>query len=95
MVYMPLLPNERAVPDFDPSTAKFSGSYNLVWTPEQIDMLVNVCKQNYLDSEATLKDTLKEVWMRKINLRKFGGMSVHEQQSSNAKGSWNTSEIRK
>jgi len=79
MLYMPLLPNETAVPDFDTSTAKFSGSYNLVWTPEQIDMLVNVCKQNYLDGEATLKDTLKEVWMRKINLRKFGGMSVHEQ----------------
>lgn len=37
MVYMPLLPNERAVKGFDPSTAKWSGSYNLVWTGEQID----------------------------------------------------------
>jgi phospholipase A2 len=36
MVYMPLLPNEKAVAGFDPSTAKFSGSYNLVWTPEQV-----------------------------------------------------------
>jgi cytosolic phospholipase A2 len=25
MVYMPLLPNERAVPGYDPSMAKFSG----------------------------------------------------------------------
>lgn len=30
MVSMPLLPNKRAVLGFDPSTAKFSGSYNLV-----------------------------------------------------------------
>ncbi|SMR42897.1 unnamed protein product [Zymoseptoria tritici ST99CH_1A5] len=34
MVYMPMLPNERAVKNFDPSTAKFS--VNLVWTPEQV-----------------------------------------------------------
>lgn len=30
MVYMPLLPNEKALPDFDHSTGKFSDSYNLV-----------------------------------------------------------------
>ncbi|RMD43402.1 hypothetical protein DV735_g1721, partial [Chaetothyriales sp. CBS 134920] len=29
MVYVPILPNEAAVKDYDPSTAKFSGSYNL------------------------------------------------------------------
>jgi phospholipase A2 len=36
MVYMPLLPSEQAVPGFDPSTAKFSGSYNLVWRPSRL-----------------------------------------------------------
>ncbi|RDW87363.1 lysophospholipase-1 [Coleophoma crateriformis] len=69
MVYMPLLPNERAVPDFDPSTAKFSGSYNLVWTPEQIDMLVRVCIQNFKNGEETIKTTLMEAWMKKKEMR--------------------------
>jgi phospholipase A2 len=38
MVYLPLLPNEKAVKDFDPSTAKFRGA---VWTEELVEMLVN------------------------------------------------------
>lgn len=51
MVYMPLLSNGRAVKGYDPSTAKFSGSYNLVWTAEQIDMLVRVCVGNFGEGE--------------------------------------------
>jgi phospholipase A2 len=73
MVYMPLLPNERAVPDFDPSTAKFSGSYNLVWTPEQIEMLVKVSVANFRDGEETIKTALRDAWMRKKAMREHGG----------------------
>ncbi|KAF4631538.1 hypothetical protein G7Y89_g6600 [Cudoniella acicularis] len=69
MVYMPLLPNERAVPGFDPSTAKFSGSYNLVWTPEQIDILVKVCVQNFKDGEGAIKMALGHAWLRKKAIR--------------------------
>jgi phospholipase A2 len=79
MVYMPLLPNERAVPGFDPSTAKFSGSYNLVWTPEQIDMLMKVSVQNFRDGEDTIKTALKDAWMRKKAKREGAGVSVESQ----------------
>ena len=65
MIYMPLLPNERAVSNFDPSTAKFSGSYNLVWTPEQVEMLVKVCAANFEDGQQTVKESLHEAWQRK------------------------------
>ena len=65
MIYMPLLPNEKAVADFDPSTAKFSGSYNLVWTPEQVDMLVKVCRANFDDGQGTIKEALHDAWQRK------------------------------
>ena len=65
MVYMPLLPNERAVPGFDPSTAKFSGSYNLVWTAEQVEMLVKVSARNFVDGEDTIKMALREAWQKK------------------------------
>jgi phospholipase A2 len=50
--YLPLLPNEKAVQWYDPSTAKFSGSYNLVWTPEQVQMLVDVSKANFQEGQA-------------------------------------------
>ncbi len=65
MVYIPLLPNEITVPDFDPSTAKFSGSYNLVWTAEQVETLVKVCGANFRSGEDTIKTVLREQWLKK------------------------------
>jgi len=69
MVYMPLLPNERAVPGYDPSRAKFLGSYNLVWTPEQVEMLVEVSARNFADGEETIKMALREAWGKKEGKR--------------------------
>jgi phospholipase A2 len=68
-VYMPLLPNEKAVKGYDPSTAKFSGSYNLVWTPEQVQMLVDVSRANFQDGQDVIKLALREAWERKRDLR--------------------------
>jgi phospholipase A2 len=69
-IYMSRLPNEGAVQDFDPSTAKFSGSYNLVWTPEQVEMLINVCLANFAaSSEDTIKTVLRKAWLKKKTQR--------------------------
>jgi len=65
MVYMPLLPNPRAVQGFDPSTAKFSGSYNLVWTAEQVEMLVKVCVANWREGEQSVRTVLRECYESK------------------------------
>lgn len=73
MVYLPLLPNERAVPGYDPSTAKFSGSYNLVWTPEQVEMIVKTSVANFKAGEATMKEALRNAWMRKKQQREKAG----------------------
>ncbi|KAK6833735.1 hypothetical protein PG987_008429 [Apiospora arundinis] len=69
VVYLPLLPNERAVPGYDPSTAKFSGSYNLVWTPEQVDMIIRTSVANFREGEDTIKSALFDAWQRKARLR--------------------------
>ena len=82
MVYMPLLPNERAVPDFDPSTAKFSGSYNLVWTPEQVEMLVKVCYANFRDGEETVKEVLRETWLKRKEKREAREKGVQTERQN-------------
>lgn len=69
MVYLPLLPNERAVPGYDPSTAKFSGSYNLVWTPEQVGMIVATSRANFGAGENTVREAVREAWGRKRDAR--------------------------
>lgn len=65
MMYLPLLPNQTAVPDFDPSTAKFSGSYNLVWTSEQVDMVTRVSEANCKAAEVAIRTTLMEIYQQK------------------------------
>lgn len=69
MVYLPLLPNERPVPGYDPSTASFSGSYNLIWTEEQVQTLVRVCAANFEDGQDATKVALREAWERKKHQR--------------------------
>jgi cytosolic phospholipase A2 len=75
MVNLPLLPNETAAKGFDPSTTKFSGSYNLVWTQEQVQMLVDVCRANYQSGEATIKEALWDAYHRKKAKRERGTQS--------------------
>jgi phospholipase A2 len=74
MVYMPLLPNENEVKGFDPSTAKFSGSFNLVWTAEQVETLVRVSAANFRAGESTIKTVLRETWLKKKRIRESTGM---------------------
>lgn len=73
MVYLPLLPNERAVPGYDPSTAKFSGSYNLVWTSKQVEMIITTSRANFEAGEDTVKEALKDAWVKKRALRVGAG----------------------
>jgi cytosolic phospholipase A2 len=69
IVYMPLLNNEDAVPGYDPSTAKWSGSYNLVWTPEQVEMLLKVSAANFAKAQVNIKKVLIEAYEKKKALR--------------------------
>lgn len=38
LIYLPLLPN-KCQPDYDPSTASFSSSYNLVWSEKEVNII--------------------------------------------------------
>lgn len=71
MVYLPLLPNERVAPGYDPSTAKFSGSYNLVWTPEQVDTSIATSEANLRAGESVVKEALRVAWRKKKILREL------------------------
>ena len=44
-VYCPLLPN-AAQPGFDPTTAHYSTSYNLIWTADQVRALLRTAMAN-------------------------------------------------
>ncbi|KUJ16064.1 FabD/lysophospholipase-like protein [Mollisia scopiformis] len=68
-IYCPLLPNGKN-PDFDPSTASFSNSYNLVWTPEQIQTLFSTYETNLSHyAIETIRQVIRKVYTTKKKRR--------------------------
>ncbi|CBQ70915.1 related to phospholipase A2, cytosolic [Sporisorium reilianum SRZ2] len=65
LVYCPLLPYAGNAA-YDPSTARFSNSYNLVWTPKQVQTLLTTAQANL---EVYALQTVKRV-MRRVYLDK-------------------------
>jgi phospholipase A2 len=89
VVYQPLLPNERAAPGYDPSTAPFSGSYNLVWTPDQVDTIVQCSVANFRDGEETIREALFNAWQRRKWIREQGAREAGEATAGSRDGpSW-------
>ncbi|KIW01190.1 uncharacterized protein PV09_07239 [Verruconis gallopava] len=83
MIYVPLLPNENAVKGFDPLTAKFARSFNLIWTPEQVESLTQVAAANFREGEETIKAVLLETWLKKKAMRESRGDSLSTTQKIN------------
>jgi phospholipase A2 len=72
MVYMPLLPHAVA-PAYDPSTAKFSSSYNLVWTAAQVRTIRATAQAGYREGLETVRALVREVYEEKKARRRAGG----------------------
>ncbi|CAI2174221.1 16345_t:CDS:10 [Funneliformis geosporum] len=67
--YLPFLPNEKVDKNFVPSTAKFASFANFSYTPEQIDLMVSLAKQNWLEAEEKVKGVIIDAWKKKRDAR--------------------------
>lgn len=93
LVYLPLLPN-KVQPDYDPSTASFSSSYNLTWTKEQVDTIRATGMANIVslassvpltsqrDSLDTIREAVREVYERKKAARLGQAGEAREEASA-------------
>ncbi|WFD22282.1 phospholipase A2 [Malassezia equina] len=77
-VYCPLLPN-AAQPGFDPTTAHYSTSYNLIWTADQVRALLRTAMANVEEgsrSVRVIRETVREAYERrkKARLAREAGM---------------------
>lgn len=71
-VYLPYLPNEKVDKDFVPSTAKFASFANFTYSPEQIDLMIRLAKQNWLEVEEKIKGVVIDTWKKKRDARLQG-----------------------
>ncbi|CAB4407718.1 unnamed protein product [Rhizophagus irregularis] len=67
--YLPYLPNDKVDKTFVPSTAKFASFANFTYTPDQIDLMVRLAKQNWLEVEEKVKGVVIDAWKKKRDKR--------------------------
>jgi phospholipase A2 len=68
VIYFPFLANPK-VPGVDPKTSDFMSTWNFVYTPEQIDNVVNLARTNFAEGAERTKRTVRAVYERKKKLR--------------------------
>ncbi|KAL6881661.1 acyl transferase/acyl hydrolase/lysophospholipase [Trichoderma longibrachiatum] len=71
VIYLPLLSNEK-VPGISPGTTDFLSTWNFVYTPEQIDSVVQLARANYDEGKEQIRATVRAVYERKKQLRQQG-----------------------
>ncbi|KAJ6459053.1 acyl transferase/acyl hydrolase/lysophospholipase [Mycena sanguinolenta] len=71
LVYLPLLPN-AVNPTYDPSTAPFSSSYNLVWTPPEVHSIYTTAAANVRNGIETIRPAVREAYQRRRAFRLAG-----------------------
>ncbi|KAF2786508.1 FabD/lysophospholipase-like protein [Melanomma pulvis-pyrius CBS 109.77] len=68
VIYFPFLANPK-VEGVDPKTSDFMSTWNFVYTPEQIDSVVDLARTNFQEGAERTKMTVRAVYERKKNLR--------------------------
>ncbi|KAK7002335.1 lysophospholipase [Favolaschia claudopus] len=63
---------EVLLPTYDPSTAPFSSSYNLVWTPEEVNSIYTTAAANVRNGIETIRQAVREAYERRRAARLAG-----------------------
>ncbi|KAF2771998.1 FabD/lysophospholipase-like protein [Teratosphaeria nubilosa] len=69
VVYFPFLANPKVSGDIDPMKADFMSTWNFVYTPDQIDKVVQLARANYHEGREQTRRTIRAVWERKKSMR--------------------------
>ncbi|QPC76458.1 hypothetical protein HYE68_007210 [Fusarium pseudograminearum] len=68
VVYLPFISNDK-VPGISPGTTDYLSTWNFIYTPEQIDNVVELARANYNEGKQQIRDTIRGVYERKKKLR--------------------------
>lgn len=88
LVYFPFLQNEK-VSGVNPTTSEFMSTWNFVYTPEEVDKVVQLARANFEDGQEQTKRVIRAVWERKkaARLRRETIDNDHRRSARMRKGS--------
>ena len=68
IIYFPLLPNP-SVPGVEPDGSPYLSTWNFIYTPEEIDNVVELARANFRQGEEMTREVVRKVWERKRDIR--------------------------
>ena len=80
VIYFPFLNNPK-VPGIDPKTSDFMSTWNFVYTPEQVDSVVDLARANFQEGAERTKRTVRAVYERKKKMREQREAEEHERRA--------------
>jgi cytosolic phospholipase A2 len=83
VVYFPLLPHP-SLPDVNPDTSDFLSTWNFIYTPEQVDKIVELARRNFKEGEGKVKRTVRAVYERK----KAARLAKEKEMWRTGEGTW-------
>ena len=68
VIYLPFLANDK-VEGVDPATSEYMSTWNFVYTPDQVEKVVQLARANYDEGRAQIRATVRAVYERKRKRR--------------------------
>ena len=68
LVYLPFMANDK-VPGVSPGESDFMSTWNFIYTPEQIQSVVDLARANFNEGKVQIRSTIRAVYERKKQLR--------------------------
>ncbi|KAJ2907373.1 cytosolic phospholipase A2 zeta [Zalerion maritima] len=68
VIYLPFMSNPK-VPGVNPGSSDYLSTWNFVYTPEQVDNVVNLARANYDEGKEQIRSSIRAVYDRKKKLR--------------------------
>jgi cytosolic phospholipase A2 len=65
LIYFPLLPNESKVPGVDPDTSEYMSTWNSIYTPEEIEKVMQLARANFEEGREQTRRVVRAVYERR------------------------------
>jgi cytosolic phospholipase A2 len=69
VIYFPFVANPSKVPNIDPSTSDFMSTWNFIYTPDNVEKVVQLARANFEEGKERTKRVVRAVYERKKKLR--------------------------
>ena len=68
VIYFPFMANDK-VPGVDPQKSDFMSTWNFVYTPEEVEKVVDLARANFREGAEQTRRTIRAIWQRKRDQR--------------------------